>query len=196
MMFLSRIGIRPKIPAIVGAVFIILMLAVFVIGALYFSFSGSDDTPSTQLAPSTSREGSTPKPTLLPTDLLPPVTAVHRPIPPPVTAVQPPATTSSRALSDTEVKPMAVEVTDHIPDSDVDRLRGHVVRWLLENCADNRPGEEANFRHYQLAGFSTYEVHKTDDTSWTFTSGTETWNITKSPTLQVQNPHGNSWCLR
>ena len=44
--------VRPKIPASVGAEFIILMLAVSVGGGLYFSFSGSDDTPSTQLAPS------------------------------------------------------------------------------------------------------------------------------------------------
>ena len=81
-------------------------------------------------------------------------------------------------------------------NTDVTRLRGYVVQWLLDNCADNRPGEEANFRHSQLAGFQHYEILKTDDASWTFTSGTETWIITESPTLQVYNPHGNAWCLK
>lgn len=80
--------------------------------------------------------------------------------------------------------------------TDVTRLRGYVVQWLLDNCEDNRPGEEANFRHYQLAGFQHYEVHQTGDHAWTFTSGSETWNIRESPTLQVQNPHGNAWCLK
>ena len=45
-----------------------------------------------------------------------------------------------------------------ISDSDVDRLRGYVVKWLLDNCADNEPGEEANFRHYQLGGFQSYQA--------------------------------------
>jgi len=45
------------------------------------------------------------------------------------------------------------ENIESVSQLDVDRLRGFVVQWLLDNCADNRPGEEANFRHYQLAGF-------------------------------------------
>ena len=101
-----------------------------------------------------------------------------------------------RALSDSEIKAMVAENMEQISQPDVDRLRGYVVQWLLDNCADNRPGEEANFRHYQLAGFSDYDVKNTGHASWTFTSGIETWNIMESPTLYVDNPHGNSWCLK
>lgn len=84
----------------------------------------------------------------------------------------------------------------NVSDSDVVRLRGYVVQWLLDNCAGNRPGQEANFTHYQLAGFTKYQVRKIGDGIWTFTSGSETWDITETPTLQVRNAHGNSWCLR
>ena len=58
-------------------------------------------------------------------------------------------------------------------DSDVDRLRGYVVKWLLDNCADNEPGEEANFRHYQLGGFQSYQVRRVGEYSWTSTSGSD-----------------------
>lgn len=81
-------------------------------------------------------------------------------------------------------------------DPDTTRLRGYVVQWLLANCEDNRPGEEANFRHGQLAGFSHFQVQRTGDASWSFTSGSETWNIQERPTLTVTNPHGYSWCLQ
>ena len=87
-------------------------------------------------------------------------------------------------------------MVEGVLDSDVNRLRGYVVQWLLDNCVGNQPGEEANFRHHQLAGFHNYEVDKVGEYSWTFTNGSETWEITESPTLQVNNPHGNAWCLK
>lgn len=99
------------------------------------------------------------------------------------------------ACLDTEPGGLPTPTPTPIP-SDVARLRGYVVQWLLDNCADNRPGEEANFRHYQLAGFTNFVIRKTGDASWTFTSGSETWTITELPIMQVNNPHGNSWCLK
>ena len=96
----------------------------------------------------------------------------------------------------TASEPLDSPVNNIIPDTDVDRLRGYVVQWLLDNCAGNKPDEEANFNHHQLSGFRDYDVIQTGVGTWTFTSGSETWNITESPILQVDNPHGNSWCLK
>ena len=81
-------------------------------------------------------------------------------------------------------------------NSDEARLRGYVVGWMLQHCADNRPGEEANFRHYQLAGFKSYDVRQTGEATWSFRSGSETWYITERPSVMVSNPHGNDWCLK
>ncbi len=80
--------------------------------------------------------------------------------------------------------------------SDEARLRGYVVSWMLQNCADNRPGEEANFRHYQLGGFTSYKIQQTGEATWSFRSGSETWYITERPSVTVTNPHGNDWCLK
>jgi len=78
----------------------------------------------------------------------------------------------------------------------VDRLRGHVVQWLLDNCAGN-VGNEPNLNHGQLQGFTTYKVFPTGADMWAFSSGSMLWHIAELNTRAVVvNPKGNRWCAQ
>ena len=74
---LSDHVVRPKVPAHLGAVLIILVIALSAGGALYYSFADSDDIALRQLAPSTSGDVGTSRETAIPAPLPTPLPAVQ-----------------------------------------------------------------------------------------------------------------------